>query len=524
MSNTDNSSATGPPHRGALISQGLDGDLRRATPAIRRSVHHAHDDVEMNLVVRGTGTYAMEGISHALKPGTLIWILPDKVHKLTRGHQFEMWVALFRAELFEPTWLEDLGAQPSRQVSSQELLGLDRLFSEVAQESDEPAAYNAGLRYALMRALRASRERPAASLKPIHPAVGRAVRLLRESDNAGSLSDLARAAGVTPHYLSRLLTEQTGRNFVDWRNRVRLDRFIEGYRPGANLLDAALGAGFGSYSRFHHTFTELVGCTPKDWALQVEGGKLTARAEMSAPASGFGLHESGALLSARQQWGALTPMASAWIRALVGDGFAQRLIEAAPSDQTPPWLMDTQPLELTPAEIEGLGGSFHHQDPETATEYGRLIQAKDITGTYMRLCANYGINGDCAARAVGAVVTMAWWGSRPEDFAMLRPQATTRQVNGALGKIARRDPETVRRAFIACACHFVVIREAVTAATAGGETKLLDHLSEALGRWSEAVYDSDLRTLEMTDEGLRPVARLRAVRPNKAGAGRSVSA
>jgi hypothetical protein len=71
----------------------------------------------------------------------------------------------------------------------------------------------------------------------------------------------------------------------------------------------------------------------------------------------------------------------------------------------------------------------------------------------------------------------------------------------------------VRRAFIACACHFVVIREALTAAMAGSEPKSLDHLNEAIGRWSQAVYDRDVRTLEMTDGFLKPAPQLAGAPP-----------
>jgi AraC-like DNA-binding protein len=406
-----------------------------------------------------------------------------------------------------------LAAQPSRLISSQELLSLDRLCSEVAQDSDELPAYNAGIRYVLLRALRASQERSPTSMKPVHPAVGRAVRLLRENGSADSLSELARAAGVTPHYLSRLLTEQTGRNFVDWRNRVRLDRFIESYRPGANLLAAALEAGFGSYSRFHHTFTELVGCTPKDWVAQVDAGKLAPRAEASAPASGFGLHGSGTLLSPRQRWGSVTPLVSSWIRDLVGDGFAHRLAEALPTDHGPEWLLvDEQALSFTSAEIEDFVASFHHQDPELAAQYGRLVRPKDNLEIYTRFCEAYVAPPALISTSLLMLVVFAWASVRTETMA-LQPIAVRRQIAGALRQAPRPPPETLRRGFIAAVCHFGVLREATVAAQAGGEPRAPDQLGRAISRWSEAVFDGDVRLLEMTKDGLRPPVGAESVRP-----------
>jgi AraC-like DNA-binding protein len=493
-----------PRYRGSMILEGRDGELRRTSAGFRRPVHHAHHDVELNLIIRGTASYAMDGGSYALKPGTAIWILPDKVHRLTRGPTLEMWVVMFRSELFDPAWLEDLRAQPSRQVSSQELLSLDHLFSEVAQDSDEETTYNAGIRYVLMRALRASHERPAASMRPMHPAVGRAVRLLREDAGGASLSELASAAGVTPHYLSRLLTEQTGRNFVDWRNRVRLDRFIEGYRPGANLLDAALAAGFGSYSRFHHTFTELIGCTPKEWVSGVEAGKLTPKADAASLQGGYGLPGGSSLLSARQPWNALARLASPRIRDVVGDHFFQRLVEALPTEHGPDWrASDDQPLTIAPEEIADLVASFRHQDPDLASEYGRLVNAKDAMGLYQRMCANYLIPPNSVLTSIIVLTAFAWFLGR-SNMTPPSPDVLRRQFKGALPRTHRPSRQALRQCHVAAVCHFAVLYEGQVAASSGAGPRASQQLVQAVSQWSEAVFDGDIRLLELRNECLVP--------------------
>lgn len=494
--------------RERLIHDGLVGDLRRTTPGHRRPIHHAHADVELNLIVRGTCIVAIDGHAYELKPGALIWILPDRVHKLVRGPQLEMWVVMFRDDLFEAAWLEDLGAQPSRLTTAEELVSLDRLFSEVAQDSDEPTTYNAGIRYVLTRALRASQSRPAAALKPVHPAVARAVKLLR--DNNGSvelLAQLASAAGVTPHYLSRLLSEQTGRSFVEWRNRIRLDRFFEGYRPGANLLDAALDAGFGSYSRFHHTFSELVGCTPSEWTRLVDAGKPAPKAGGAAQSAGFGLHDGGALLSARQRWAGLVPLASAHLGVLLGEGFAERLADALPTEHGPAWLTsDAQALTLSPAEIEDLAHSLTLADAESAAEYGRLMGSHDAVRIYTRLCESYDVDPRFLAQCVANLILMAWAAARPDSIVAATHATVKRQVNGALQRATRVDPAVARRGFVAAVCHFAVLHEAAVAARAAGDPRRLDQLARAASAWSEAALGADVRLLELTDDGLRAAA------------------
>ena len=506
MSDQDDPAPLSVRRREGLIHEGLAGDLRRTTPGHRRPIHHSHGDVELNLIVRGTCIIAMDGHAYQLRPGALMWILPDKVHKLVRGPQLEMWVVMFREGLFDAAWLEDLAAQPSRLATTEELVSLDRLFSEVAQDSDESNTYNAGIRYVLMRSLRASQARPAAALKPVHPAVARAVKLLRENGSGESLSGLAKAAGVTPHYLSRLLSEQTGRSFVEWRNRVRLDRFFEGYKPGANLLAAALEAGFGSYSRFHHTFSELVGCTPSEWASQVDTGE-TPPQTATAPRTGFGLHDGGALLSARQRWAWMVSLASPRIGDLVGEAFAQRLGEALPSEHGAAWLTtDVQPLALSPDEIEDLVASLAQADPESAVEYGRLLLAHDVMRIYTRLCESYEVTPQHLSQAIANLILMSRAAARPVSIVAAHLAAVRRQVNGALQSMTRLDPVLARRGFVAVVCHFAVLHEAAVAARAAGDPRHLDQLDRGAREWSHAVFGGDVRQLELFDDGLRPAA------------------
>ena len=51
---------------------------------------------------------------------------------------------------------------------------------------------------------------------------------------------------------------------VDFRNRQRVERFLEIYGAGRRrtMLDAALTAGFGSYTQFHRIFKRVTGRGP----------------------------------------------------------------------------------------------------------------------------------------------------------------------------------------------------------------------------------------------------------------------
>jgi len=97
------------------------------------------------------------------------------------------------------------------------------------------------------------------------------VRLLREASESETLEALARKSGLSASRLSRLFTEQVGLSVTEFRNRQRVERFIELYGDGRrrSISEAALEAGFGSYPQFYRVFRDATGRTPAEHARRV---------------------------------------------------------------------------------------------------------------------------------------------------------------------------------------------------------------------------------------------------------------
>ena len=71
--------------------------------------------------------------------------------------------------------------------------------------------------------------------------------------------------------LARVFKAEMGMSLVEYRNRLRLDRFaVLLDRERTNLLEAALAAGFGSYAQFHRVCRALRHMTPREY-LQSRG-------------------------------------------------------------------------------------------------------------------------------------------------------------------------------------------------------------------------------------------------------------
>ena len=98
-----------------------------------------------------------------------------------------------------------------------------------------------------------------------HPIIVDAVGSLAK-DPSLSGTKIASTLDISLSRLARLFKQETGVSLVDYRNRLRLERFqMLVDSGGENLLEAALASGFGSYAQFHRVFRAWRGTTPREY-------------------------------------------------------------------------------------------------------------------------------------------------------------------------------------------------------------------------------------------------------------------
>ena len=80
------------------------------------------------------------------------------------------------------------------------------------------------------------------------------------------VTELARVAGMSPHYFSELFRKSVGRPPHQYVLRQRIERAKQSLRnPTRSVLEAGLAAGFENPSHFARTFRRFVGATPKQF-------------------------------------------------------------------------------------------------------------------------------------------------------------------------------------------------------------------------------------------------------------------
>lgn len=266
------------------LRDGMDGWCRAFHQHAQIPMRHRHIELEINLITRGEGVYLLEGTLYTLSRGSLFWQRSSADHGLIRvSEDLEMWIAVFRPEMLQrlcPPEMHQavLSDRPTDRLHKKISVEAMKELSAVAQAmqtfDDDLPRYNAALGYWLLTAWSAhrrgevfSKNSEGADGGDVHPAVDRAIRLLRSDTPPGDVEALAKKAGLSPSQLTRVFAKQIGMSIVEYRQRVRLERFREIFNQGRryNMTEAALRAGFGSYPQFHRVFKQHFGFNPAEY-------------------------------------------------------------------------------------------------------------------------------------------------------------------------------------------------------------------------------------------------------------------
>ena len=127
--------------------------------------------------------------------------------------------------------------------------------------------------YDTLEAAKASGFRPCKRCNPDGPSideanvalVARACRLIEQSEEEPSLTELAVAVARSPAYFHRLFKATTGVTPKDYATAHRAAKVREGLESGNSVTEAIYYAGFNSSGRFYEKSTDMLGMTPTQY-------------------------------------------------------------------------------------------------------------------------------------------------------------------------------------------------------------------------------------------------------------------
>jgi len=123
---------------------------------------------------------------------------------------------------------------------------------------------------------------------PSQALVSSTVEMLDRDPRMGG-KEIAAALNISLSRLARVFKTIKGTSLVEYRNNLRLARFVAMMDRGcSNLLQAALDSGFGSYAQFHRVFRARLQTTPREYLRPAGGDRRPPgsfdKAELAGPA------------------------------------------------------------------------------------------------------------------------------------------------------------------------------------------------------------------------------------------------
>jgi len=188
------------------------------TPAGRTHRHRVHGDTDMRIV---------------FLPPSLARRMPDRPAVFAA-------TGLARELLLALTGPGDDRGAPSRSVAAR-----TRLLRVLVDELSE------------------TREEPLYLPEPKDDRLREIARLLLDNpQETTSMADLGRAVGASSRTLSRLLRDELGMTFYEWRTQLRIYRALVLLAEGRDVTSTAIACGWANPSGFIAAFTAIIGSTP----------------------------------------------------------------------------------------------------------------------------------------------------------------------------------------------------------------------------------------------------------------------
>lgn len=133
-------------------------------------------------------------------------------------------------------------------------------------DGDEPG-YSSSARSRLLRVLvdelREAQEQPLYLPEPQDDRLQALARMLSDNphDNT-TMAELGKAVGASPRTISRLMRDELGMTFYEWRTQLRIYHALVLLADGYDITETAYACGWANPSSFITAFANVIGSTP----------------------------------------------------------------------------------------------------------------------------------------------------------------------------------------------------------------------------------------------------------------------
>lgn len=236
---------------------------------------HFHAQIEIVLVNKGTFEATINGQTAVLGKGDICVAGSYDVHSYV-GEEWDATVITLPLECLQRFFQSAKGKVVSQHFLhdkklARSLSALIAIYQE--NESAHSGLFDEGLTNTVMGLL----YEPLALVPAVKDGKVETIRVVLDYIREHYKEDLTLAAlgkqfGYSPYHFSRLFNSLTNVGLKQYINSVRLEAVIDKLLSGENVVEAALGSGFGSMRSFYRDFTARYHQTPQEYVKRNSNG------------------------------------------------------------------------------------------------------------------------------------------------------------------------------------------------------------------------------------------------------------
>jgi AraC-like DNA-binding protein len=247
------------------------GGLECLSATFRTHVYapHAHETYVVGTVIEGCETFVCRGVRHYVGPDDLTFVNPLEMHDgepFENGYSYRMTypgTALMAEAAEEATGRASLPFFRAPLIRDPEGVALFLSAHRSLEQGDDPLLGEETLLRAMALLVSRHGDLPLRPLGSETGPVAKARALIETRyDEALSLDDIARAAGLPRHLLIRAFRKETGTTPHSYLVNRRILAARALLRGGTRPADAALAVGFFDQSHLTRAFKARHGVTP----------------------------------------------------------------------------------------------------------------------------------------------------------------------------------------------------------------------------------------------------------------------
>lgn len=265
-------------------------------PGPRTSRPAVHEHTALLYVIEGHVVHEQRG-RFDVNAGDVLLVPAGEAHRALRSARTVAWGVGFCAPCYAPSELASLldpferarsGASPVVHVPAERHEHLGHLLAELHRETHAARAHGELVQKSLLALVLAEVTRATSLGGSSQPSlVAEALRFIeRKCLQPISLSDVARAVGRSPSYVTTALRQATGKSVVEWVIAGRLSEARNRLLHSDELVEViAERVGYADATHFIRLFRRAHGVTPAAWraARREQGAASAPRTPPRAP-------------------------------------------------------------------------------------------------------------------------------------------------------------------------------------------------------------------------------------------------